>query len=179
MSQALPSAQPGVLPGALPLLTVYFDGSCPLCRREIAIYQRLPQALSMAWVDVSTGQDTGGLSCEAAMARFHVRDSQGRLFSGAAAFSVMWRLFPAGAGWAGCRPGRPCLGRLSGLTACFCRSDRTCKSGCGGGRGRLHLEIRPVFFCDLAAWLAAWHGFFHARGDGPGGRQSAFGRLGH
>ena len=96
MSQALPSAQPGVLPGALPLLTVYFDGSCPLCRREIAIYQRLPQALSMAWVDVSTGQDTGGLSCEAAMARFHVRDSQGRLFSGAAAFSVMWRLFP---GW--------------------------------------------------------------------------------
>ena len=31
-----------------------------------------------------------------AMAPFHVRDSQGRLFSGAAAFSQMWRLFP---GW--------------------------------------------------------------------------------
>jgi predicted DCC family thiol-disulfide oxidoreductase YuxK len=30
------------------------------------------------------------------MARFHVRDRQGRLFSGAAAFSQMWRMFP---GW--------------------------------------------------------------------------------
>jgi predicted DCC family thiol-disulfide oxidoreductase YuxK len=79
-----------------PLLTVYFDGSCPLCRAEIAIYRRLPEADSMAWVDVSAGQDLGELSCSAAMARFHVRDGLGRLYSGAAAFSRMWRLFP---GW--------------------------------------------------------------------------------
>lgn len=83
--------------GATTRLTVYFDGSCPLCRREIAIYRRLPEALAIAWIDVSAAQDLGGaLSCEAAMARFHVRDSQGRLFSGAAAFSRMWRMFP---GW--------------------------------------------------------------------------------
>lgn len=80
----------------LPLLTVYFDDSCPLCHAEIAIYRRLPEAQAMAWVDVSTGQDLGGLSCHAAMARFHVRDQQGQIFSGAAAFSHMWRLFP---GW--------------------------------------------------------------------------------
>ena len=80
-----------------PALTVYFDGSCPLCRREIALYRRLPQAAQLAWVDVSAGQALGeGLSCAAAMARFHVRDPQGRLFSGAAAFSKMWRQFP---GW--------------------------------------------------------------------------------
>ena len=80
-----------------PRLTVYFDGSCPLCRREIALYRRLPQAAQLAWVDVSAGQALGeDLSCAAAMARFHVRDPQGRLFSGAAAFSLMWRQFP---GW--------------------------------------------------------------------------------
>jgi len=77
-------------------LTVYFDGSCPLCRREIAMYRRLPEATAIAWVDVSGGQDLGGaLSCEAAMARFHVRDAQGRLYSGAAAFSRLWRVFPS------------------------------------------------------------------------------------
>lgn len=78
-------------------LTVYFDGSCPMCRAEIAIYRRLPQSSVIDWVDVSGGPDLGGvLSCEAAMARFHVRDQQGRLYSGAAAFSQMWRVFP---GW--------------------------------------------------------------------------------
>ena len=84
-----------------PLLTVYFDGSCPLCRAEIAIYRSLPEATHMAWVDVSAGQDLGELSCAAAMARFHVRDNQGRLFSGAAAFSRLWRAFP-GWRWLGC-----------------------------------------------------------------------------
>ncbi len=82
---------------ALHRLTVYFDGSCPMCRREIAIYRRLPQARAVEWVDVSQGVALGeSLSCAQAMARFHVRDAQGRLHSGAAAFSRMWRMFP---GW--------------------------------------------------------------------------------
>lgn len=80
-----------------PLFTVYFDGSCPLCRREIALYRRLPQASHIDWLDVSSGAELGGtLRCEEAMARFHVRDRQGRLFSGAQAFSQLWRQFP---GW--------------------------------------------------------------------------------
>ncbi len=135
MSQALPGVLPGALLGALPLLTVYFDGSCPLCRREIAIYRRLPQALSMAWVDVSAGQDTGGISCEAAMARFHVRDSQGRLFSGAAAFSVMWRLFP---GWRW-------LGWLSAWPPMSWMFE---------GTYRLFLPLRP----RLQKWVRRWSG---------------------
>jgi predicted DCC family thiol-disulfide oxidoreductase YuxK len=81
-------------------LSVYFDGSCPLCRREIALYQRNRLAHQLAWVDVSQGLqacDLGeGLSCTQAMARFHVRDAQGRLFSGAAGFSQLWRALP---GW--------------------------------------------------------------------------------
>ena len=79
------------------VLHVYFDGSCPLCQSEIALYRRLPQAATIDWVDVSCGNDLGSdLSCAAAMARFHVRDNHGRLVSGAAAFSQMWRQFP---GW--------------------------------------------------------------------------------
>lgn len=83
-------------------LIVYFDGSCPLCRREISFYRRLPGAERLHWLDVSAGAQTGpDLSCEAAMRRFHVRDAQGRLFSGGAAFARLWRALPGWrvAGW--------------------------------------------------------------------------------
>ena len=77
-------------------LTIYYDGSCPLCRREIAFYRRLRATMRLDWVDVSQGVKPDGLSCEAAMRRFHVRDERGRLLSGGAAFSRLWRALP---GW--------------------------------------------------------------------------------
>ncbi len=78
-------------------LTVYFDGSCPLCRREIALYQGLQSRWTIHWVDVSAPAACGeGLTCEQAMRRFHVRDAAGQLYSGAQAFSRLWRCFP---GW--------------------------------------------------------------------------------
>lgn len=114
--------------------TVYFDGSCPLCRREIALYRRLPQAESMAWVDVSEGANLGSeLSCQAAMARFHVRDAQGRLFSGAAAFSQMWRLFP-GWRWLGYLSALPPLSWLFELAY------------------RLFLPLRPALQRQVRRW---------------------------
>lgn len=80
-----------------PELTIYFDGSCPLCRREIALYRGLPASQTLQWVDVSAGQPLGeGLSCDAAMRRFHVREANGRLLSGGAAFARLWRALP---GW--------------------------------------------------------------------------------
>ena len=120
----------------LSCLTVYFDGSCPLCRREIAMYRRLPEATAIAWVDVSAGQDLGGaLSCEAAMARFHVRDAQGRLFSGAAAFSRLWRVFP-GWRWLGYVSAWPPMSWLFELAY------------------RLFLPLRP----SLQKWVRQWSG---------------------
>jgi predicted DCC family thiol-disulfide oxidoreductase YuxK len=78
-------------------LTIYFDGSCPLCRREIALYQGLIAREALQWIDVSAGLPLGeGLSCDAAMRRFHVRESGGRLLSGGAAFARLWRALP---GW--------------------------------------------------------------------------------
>jgi predicted DCC family thiol-disulfide oxidoreductase YuxK len=76
-------------------LTIYFDGSCPLCRREIALYQGLAPREPLHWVDVSAGQALGeGLSCEAAMRRFHVREAGGLLLGGGAAFARLWRALP-------------------------------------------------------------------------------------
>ena len=78
-------------------LTVMFDGSCPLCRREIALYQSLTPLQTVSWRDVSS--DLTGLSqTDQAryMARFHVQLGDGRLISGAAAFVALWLVMP---GW--------------------------------------------------------------------------------
>ena len=80
----------------LPKSTVYFDGSCPLCRAEIGYYQRKDQYSALCFVDIS---ETGGILLEGitqerAMKRFHVRASDGRILSGAAAFVEVWTRLP-------------------------------------------------------------------------------------
>jgi predicted DCC family thiol-disulfide oxidoreductase YuxK len=88
---------------------VYFDGACPLCRREIALYQRWDRARALRWVDISvaTPEALGGdLTLDAARARLHARTAQGNLVSGARAFVLMWRAIPATRwlGWLADRP---------------------------------------------------------------------------
>ena len=81
-----------------PGLTVYYDGGCPICAREIGMYRSCRGADRIAWVDadaVSGDALAPGLSRDDALARFHVIDRSGRAFSGGAAFSVLWRALPA------------------------------------------------------------------------------------
>jgi len=89
-------------------LTVYFDGACPVCSREIAHYQRQPGSEACAWVDASTctEQQLGpDLPRSAALTRFHVRRADGSLVDGMRGFSELWVTLPRTA-W---------LGRVAGL----------------------------------------------------------------
>lgn len=83
--------------------TVYFDGACPLCRREIAFYRDRKGADAVEWVDVcEAGPERlgAGLGRDEALRRFHVRDAEGKLLSGADAFGALWLTLP-GFRWAG------------------------------------------------------------------------------
>ena len=98
---------------ARPAPTVYFDGACPVCSREVAMYRRQPGADGVRWVDVTqcgAGELGTGLTREAAMARLHLRRADGSLVSGAEAFTSLWQALPR---WSW-------LGRLFGSGAGLC-----------------------------------------------------------
>jgi predicted DCC family thiol-disulfide oxidoreductase YuxK len=73
---------------------VFFDGGCPVCRAEIAVYRGMPGAQAIAWCDASAGEAPPEIGAAAALARFHVRRADGRLVSGFRAFLAVWRANP-------------------------------------------------------------------------------------
>ena len=82
-------------------LTVLYDGACPLCRREIGVYQGLQPinaAHTLKFSDISRADSPlppGGERSDY-LARFHVQRSDGQVISGAAAFVALWATLP---GW--------------------------------------------------------------------------------
>ncbi len=79
-------------------LTVLYDGACPLCRREIGVYRGLQSSAPVCFADVSDVAQPlpPRHQREQLLARFHVRDTDGRLLSGAQAFLALWAALP---GW--------------------------------------------------------------------------------
>ena len=76
---------------------VFYDGGCPLCRREINHYRRLDVRHRIQWVDIT--QRLGilqafDISHEKAMQQLHVLYRDGRLLTGAFAFAALWSELP-------------------------------------------------------------------------------------
>jgi len=126
----------------LPELTVYYDGSCPLCSAEIALYHRKAAPGKIEFCDVSDQNAALPLSLSRndALVRFHVQTKTGQLISGAAGFVKLWEHLP---GWrwlakAAYLPGftsllevtyRVFLNVRPGLVWLFCKLYRPVKSG--------------------------------------------------
>jgi len=107
--------------------TVYFDGSCPLCRAEVGYYRRKDRAGALCFRDVSEAGaiPPEGITRQRAMERFHVRARDGRLLSGAAAFVEVWARLP---GWRWAARAASLPGALTGLELGY----------------RLFLRVRPL-----------------------------------
>ena len=76
------------------MLTVYYDGKCGLCRREIEYYKRIAPRDIFLWQDIAN--DPAGLadldvSQEEALRRLHARDAAGNVYVGVAAFIAIWQ----------------------------------------------------------------------------------------
>lgn len=80
------------------LLTIFYDGACPLCTAEINVYRNCRGSEEVAFVDVSA-HDSGLVAADLdkanALKRFHVRLTDGRLVSGAQGFGHVWLALPA------------------------------------------------------------------------------------
>jgi len=88
------AANPGPATGRNePAVTVWFDGGCPLCVREISLMRRLDQRERIEFIDVASEHSDCPLDQSTLLARFHARE-HGQMLSGAAAFAAMWRAIP-------------------------------------------------------------------------------------
>jgi predicted DCC family thiol-disulfide oxidoreductase YuxK len=73
-------------------LTIYFDGSCPLCTREILLLTQFDHAQQLRIVDCSPPgfAPVEGYSRDAMMALIHARDGAGRWLIGAPVFAAAY-----------------------------------------------------------------------------------------
>lgn len=74
-------------------VTVWYDGGCPLCLREIALMRRWDCAGRIAFVDLADPAQSCPLDRRLMLDRFHAQEGDA-LYDGAAAFAAMWRAIP-------------------------------------------------------------------------------------
>lgn len=78
---------------ALADVTVWYDGDCPLCMREISLMRRLDKRRAINFVEIQTAAACP-VDLETLMKRFHAQERDQPIVSGAAAFAAMWRAIP-------------------------------------------------------------------------------------
>lgn len=74
-------------------LTVFFDGDCPLCVREIQMLRRLDRRNALRFADIAAPDfdaEEVGRTYESLMAQIHARTSDGRWITGADVFRALY-----------------------------------------------------------------------------------------
>ena len=81
----------------LNLATMFYDGGCPLCAREVAHYRRIDVNDNVVWLDISIHPESlepHDVSYIAAMKHLHVLNTKGEMVRGAYAFQALWQALP-------------------------------------------------------------------------------------
>jgi predicted DCC family thiol-disulfide oxidoreductase YuxK len=80
-----------------PEVLVYFDGSCPMCSKEIQYYKGLDKEARILWEDVAGENPSCPIGYDQAtlMQRFPVKDlATGQVLPRAAGFAGVWQALP-------------------------------------------------------------------------------------
>lgn len=86
-------------------LSVWYDGQCPVCRQEVALYRRIDKRHLIDWIDIGTLSDEQvppGKSRDELLGRFHARSTSNNgqhdggdgYRTGVDAFAAIWRRLP-------------------------------------------------------------------------------------
>lgn len=96
---------------ARPPVTLYHDGRCPLCQKEVQWLSRHPRGNRIRLVDIQApGFDPQalGIRFEAMMGKLHLRDVDGRWFIGMDASRALYAVLGyRRLVWLSCLPGWP------------------------------------------------------------------------
>lgn len=81
------------------MVTVFFDGVCSLCSREIAHYRKIAPKGKFRWIDVTQRSEAKqlaayGISLSDALKVLHVVDSNGKIHRGVSSFEIIWEQLP-------------------------------------------------------------------------------------
>ena len=79
------------------MITVFYDGKCGLCRREIQHYQRIAPRDRFLWRDITVDPasiESIGIRYADGLKLLHAHDIQGTLYVGVDAFLLIWREIP-------------------------------------------------------------------------------------
>lgn len=106
------------------LVTVYFDGLCRLCSREIDHYRRMRGAENLRFVDITDPRFDAraeGVDPQRVHQVMHVRDRDGQLRTGVDAFICIWGELPAMRHLVPIAQWRPASWALKGVYSVFAK----------------------------------------------------------
>ena len=124
------------------IVTVWFDGSCPLCTREIAAMRKLDRKGAISFIDVMSNGADCPLDRTQLLARFHAEEN-GQLLSGAQPLQPCGALSRCSAPLVLLRATNGCLLAWSEPIYSFCAFDHNFNAWRLGLRGKLLDAPRP------------------------------------
>ena len=74
------------------MITVFYDGACSMCNREIGYYQKISPPAAFSWININDPEfdEHPDIDKINALKLLHVKDSHGKIHIGVDGFIMIW-----------------------------------------------------------------------------------------